>query len=904
MEHQMKPFLLLAGVLLSLVCCQAAGTNLIANGSFERVRGEPKTPEDWQAAGNAAVKQRLLSDAGRNGRPCAKLECTAFTGDGPDYHVMLCQVGKVALRRGQWYRLGFWAKAEGIQGGAVDVAISNTRVWANAGLSDVFTPDGEWRAFELVFRAKEDLPAEASRLQIWYKGTGILWMADLVLEETEGGVQWFPQIATEGVRNFVPNSSFECGTANWGSYTYGLSGWAGNLYRLEGVLDSGTAHHGGHSLKISLSPQTLPVFYFDYYDPIRQPVRRVLAANRGWFKVTPGEALTLSAWLKADAEGVAARLAVIEAPDRPEQKQVEVGKEWQRHAFAFKPKQAFVFIAVGLDLEASRKESATLWVDAVQLEGGVQATAYEPRGPVEAFLETSVAGNIFTNVAAGMGVALRAYNDAETAQKVVGNVRATDFFDRPVADLKVVAALPAHASTNLNFANVAAGKAGYFNTVWSMGTNSQTLRCAVIEPAGPGLKDSPLGFNHAYPWDFLVESARQAGVLWWRDWSAKWAMVEPERGRFEFKAADEQIRRVQQLDSEVEVLLPFPSAKWSTTARPEEVAKAAGDSSYLRERLPVAYAPKDLADFGRYAVQVARRYATGSNRPVTHIQVLNEPVYTDYALPRQFGYTLDDYLRLLEVAYGALKAVLPDCQVVGGISAGVESGFTRDLVTKGGLRSLDVLDLHMYDPARPAESYEKSFASLEALMRANGGVKPVWITEWGCYADDDPACVPLSVGDETMNRCRWPSERSATEHIVKFTAVTFAHGVRKIFFHAGTAGMINGPDAGGVLFEYGGTPRRMYAGVAVLNRLLGVPEESVRRVEQDGVRAYVFRTGGRFVAVAWSSAAERVLKGPLGKVRVFDLMGNPVEDSAVRLGSSPVYLVAEEAEAIAQAVSQ
>ena len=53
---------------------------------------------------------------------------------------------------------------------------------------------------------------------------------------------------------------------------------------------------------------------------------------------------------------------------------------------------------------------------------------------------------------------------------------------------------------------------------------------------------------------------------------------------------------------------------------------------------------------------------------------------------------------------------------------------------------------------------------------------------------------------------------------MKFTAVSFAHGVRKIFFHAGICGSINGPDAGGVLFEYGGTPRRMYAGVAALTK--------------------------------------------------------------------------------------
>ena len=110
--------------------------------------------------------------------------------------------------------------------------------------------------------------------------------------------------------------------------------------------------------------------------------------------------------------------------------------------------------------------------------------------------------------------------------------------------------------------------------------------------------------------------------------------------------------------------------------------------------------------------------------------------------------------------------------------------------------------LHVYDPPRPVETYEAPFRALADLMRAHGGPKPLWISEWGCYADDDPACVPQTVGDETMNRCRWPNERAAPEQIVKFTAASFAYGVRKIFFHAGTCGTINGPDAGGVLFEY------------------------------------------------------------------------------------------------------
>ncbi len=911
----MKRTLLLAILVLNLAALgHAAETNLVANASFEQSQRRAGVPDDWASAGNPAIQQQLTQDTGRDGKRCAKLACTAFDGDGPDFHAMICQVGRISVRQSQWYKIKFWAKAEGIKGGSVDVALSDTRRWENAGLEEVFSPGPQWTQFEFVFRARNDLAASASRLQIWFKGTGTLWLDDVVLAESAGGQEWFPQISTEGVKNFVPNSSFECGTANWGSFTYGFSGWANNLYRLVGESDSKVAQHGQHSLKIALTPETLPVFYFDYYDPVRQPVRRVLAANRGWFRVKPGEELTLSAFLRADAEGVAAQLAVNEAPSHLLHKQVTVGKEWQRHEFTFTPTQPFLFIAVGPDLEASRRDAATLWLDSVQLERGDHATAYEPRQPVESFIETSAPGNIFTNPAAGLTITLRTFNNTEQEQPVRGKLRVADFFDRAVVSKEPVLHTPAHHEASLAFPDLCQGQQGYFHASWTTAAGSgspsleteavSSLRCALITSAAAGLADSPLGFNHAYPWDFVVRLAREAGIVWWRDWSAKWQTVEPEKGKFDFSLADTQIQRVLNLDSEVEVLLPFPSANWSTTARADEVEKAAGNNTYLRQRLPVSYAPSDLNDFGAYAAAVAHHYGQSRPRAVTHYQILNEPVYTDYALPRKFGYTLADYLRVLEAGSRALHASDPQCRVVGGISANLTAGLTRDFVTQGGLQWVDVFDLHMYDSARPAESFEEPFAALESLMRAHGGPKPVWITEWGCYADDDPPCVPQSVGDATMNRCRWPSERAATEHIVKFTAVSFARGVRKIFFHAGTCGTINGPDAGGVLFEYGGAPRKMYAGVAALTRLLGVPDECVRIVHVDGLVAYVFRMKDRAVAIAWCEAGQSRKLKPSGGVQAFDIMGNSLSLNATELEASPVYLVGKSADAVLASFSK
>ena len=889
-------------VLCASLAVAAVETNLVFNGSFEASTLGPDAPNGWAAAGNPGVKQRLVCDAGHNSARSAKLECTEFTGDGPDYHAMICQVGRIGVRRGQWYRLSFWAKGQHIKGGAVEVALSNTKPWENAGLADAFRSSARWERFEFLFRAPLDVPASTSRLQFWFKSTGTLWLDDVELSEWAEGQQWLPQILTADVKNFVPNSSFECGTASWGSYTWGLSGWAGNLYRLEGVLDSAVAQHGPHALRISLNPSTLPVFWFDYYEPVRQPVRRVLVANRGWFRVKPGERLTLSAFLRADAEAVTAQLAAVEPGDHSMHQPVTVGREWTRQEFSFVPSQPFVFIAAGLDLEASKREAATLWVDAIQLERGAKATAYEPRRPVESFIETEVVGNIFTNVASGAALTVRGFNNTDTSTEVQGQLTVTNFFDQAVFARAERMKLPAHAGGTLRVSRITPNRRGSFQAHWAAGENQYSLRGAIIEPADEHLADSPLGFNHAYPWDFLVGLAREAGIVWWRDWSAKWQTVEPQQGTFDWTVPDQQIRRVLGLNSQVEVLLPFPSASWSTTASGEEVAKKAGENSYLRARLPLAYGPKDLNDFARYTVETVRRYRQGKARGVTHFQILNEPVYTDYALPRQFGYTLEDYLRLLQTAYRAVKSAAPEAAVVGGISANLESGWTSDFVKRGGLRFVDIFDLHNYDPAREAGSFEDSFRSLEELMRAHGGPKPVWITEWGCYADDDPPCVPQTVGDSTMNRCRWQTERAATEHIVKFTAVAFAHGVRKIFFHAGTCGTINGADAGGVLFEYGGAPRRMYAGVAALTKLLGVPETCERIVKRNGANAYFFRTGDNTLAIAWGTEeGEQPLKSVRG-VAVRDIMGNAVESKRSLLTETPVYLLGANADVVERAL--
>ncbi len=857
-------------------------TNLVANGRFDPdANGVPRF---WQSAGDSTTVQQLTSDAGRAGGHSARLECTRMGRDTPSSHAMVCQVGRVSVQRGQWYRLTFWSKAGAIRNGAAYVGLSNTRLWNNVGLDEGFYPTPEWQRFEYVFEARESLPAEASRLQFWFKSTGTLWLADVELAETAAGRQWLPQWSSSGVPNLIPNSGFECGGANWGSYNNERGGWGNQLFQLVGAIVPAPDSLGGRCLKISLDPTNAPVFSFDYFDAVRRPVRRALAANLGWFRIEPGQPMVLSADLRAAQPGTAAQLAIIQAGGRTMSRTVQAGAQWQRFEFSFKPDQPFLFAAVGLDLESSHKETGTLWVDNVQLEPGSHATAWQPRQPVEGFLEAGGGSGIFSRVDEGLTLTLHAFDYSGNHSPVEGQLVITDFADRVVYRAAQTLDAPWDAQHHLQktWRGLCAGKAGFYRATWSSPCGTNTVRCALIRPHDGS--DSPIGMNHAYPWDFLVRSANLAGISWWRDWSAKWHVVEPEQGRFDFRDPDAQIQRVLNLGGRAIVLLPFPSALWSASHATNATSGRGGGEDILKT---VAQAPKNTEDFGRYAAAVAQRYRGRSGV----FEILNEPLYTSYALPRGSGYKMEDYLSLVQAAYRAIKGVDPKHLVVGGIGTGPNAGLSLEFIEKGGLDAVDVFNLHMYEPPIPAVAAEEAFGELERCMQQHGGSKPVWITEYGCYADDDPACVPVSVGDASMNRSKWPSEQAAAEHMVQYAAVTFAHGVRKILFHAGEGGQVNSVDASGVFFEYGGEPRKMYPAVAALTRLLGTPDECLGTISQGEARAYLFRRGERSVAVAWTVSPRGFALKDAPRVNVFDIMGNRIKGRAHVLGATPVYLL-------------
>ena len=401
----------------------------------------------------------------------------------------------------------------------------NTRGWVSSGLNEAFNPGPRWAPVDFLFEAQASVPADTSRFQIWFKSTGTLWLDDLSLVETTRKPQWYPQVGSEGVANAVPNSSFECGTSGWGSLTFDLGGWAGNLFRLEGELDSSQARHGRHSLKITLDTALAPVCWFDYYEPIRAGE----AGPGGEPGLDPGQT-----GCAADPLGL--------PPRRRGRHRGATGRERGSRAApaqggarrsGMDPARIHVHADRAVPVRGRRARPPGHAPRAGHPLGrrdpartGYESDGVPPAPAVESYVDMDVPGHV-VDAQARASLTLRACNDGDSAHALAGRLDIIDAFGQPAASLKPALNVPAHSGSSQRFEDVAKGRLGAFRARWRPEPGSgfvepdpeipdgvatlSTTRFAVIDPLPGNLHDAPFGFNHAYPWDFLVRSATARG---------------------------------------------------------------------------------------------------------------------------------------------------------------------------------------------------------------------------------------------------------------------------------------------------------------------------------------------------------------------------------------------------------
>ena len=870
--------------------------NLVANGSFEQVRDS--APVDWSAAGDAGVRQTLSLQTNAAAGRCAKLACTAYTRRGPSSHAMLAQVGKVALKKGQMYRLSCRLRAERLRSRYVRVAISDTASWSNCGLQAGFSVGRSWRPFEAFFTATRTVD-RASRLQFWFAETGTLWIDDIrIVPVSKLSLAFTGRIEPGPTRNLLPNGSFEAGRDGWASLGT-KSGW-GNLSGLYGEVVDGAARDGRKSLRIVLQPGTTPVTYFDYFEPVRVVQRSPLAANVGWIRVERGRPYTLSAWMRSGRDGVPARLLVRQCDPagwpNDSARDVVLSTQWRRYALTVTPRRGHAFVAAGPDLSRGRTDTATVWLDAVQFEQAPTPGEFVPREPIEVGLETRRFGHVFFQPEHPYLRAVVA-NSSDHGATVELRAQAVDFFGKtlPIPPKRIE--VRARQRTWANWA-LRLDEPGHYTVgvSWRAGgkDHRRTVRMALVPRHRH--EDSPFGINHAPPTAELCSLLRAAGIVWARDWSLKWQHVEPRPGAFDPSPADVQIDRVLATGMKQLCLLPpFPSSNWASSA-----PKSLDTTGYPGTRLAMAYAPKNPKLLADYIERCVRHF----KGRVKVWDFLNEPIYTNYSLPGKgkgapgAAYTVKDYVALLKLAYAAMKRADASCRVLGGIGAGPDH-LTREFAEAGGLEACDILNLHTYPGSATPESYLDPLARLGQLMARHGKVKPIWFTEYSYYATDEPPWKPFVGAGSWASARLLRDERQAADYAVRFAVCLLASGVEKVFYHSGASGEVNRPTLECCLLGYAGSPRKAYVAQAVLADVLAARPTFAKRLtppgQADGVYAFAFDCGDRAVVVAWVdpdlAGDGWRLTGP-DSAGLRDIVGRRQPAGPCALTSSPMYVIA------------
>jgi hypothetical protein len=305
--------------------------------------------------------------------------------------------------------------------------------------------------------------------------------------------------------------------------------------------------------------------------------------------------------------------------------------------------------------------------------------------------------------------------------------------------------------------------------------------------------------------------------------------------------------------------------------------------------------PRDLEEFATYVRETVQYY----NGLFGAWEILNEPIYSRYALPEKKGYQVSDYVQLLKVAYQAVKAVEPEALVIGGIGGPAHA---EEFIEAGGLPLVDILNLHIFPGLTAPDAYEEPLRRLRERMRSVGLDIPIWLTEGAYYADDDKPFEPWKLAWlklEPWNKA-WleplDSEINASEWQVKFNTLLLAYGTEKIFYHSGASSGLNNEWLQGIFYEWAAAPRKMLVAQSAMANLLSPPIKSLGLIESpEELKAYGFESDGRIVIVTWvqegAGKREISLAGKLWKV--IDLQGNELEVDRISLTGRPVYFVAE-----------
>jgi hypothetical protein len=153
------------------------GPSVVRNGDFRQDASKDAVADGWQFSTESTAATCTREQIG--GRWALRLAMPGYGGKD-QASVMLAQQD-VPMRAGQWYRISLKAKAEGMGGKRVALAVQSTVTWTSFFDYQYFAPEKDWREFH--FLVQSDSAADSkTRFQIWHGNLGTVWLADITMQ--------------------------------------------------------------------------------------------------------------------------------------------------------------------------------------------------------------------------------------------------------------------------------------------------------------------------------------------------------------------------------------------------------------------------------------------------------------------------------------------------------------------------------------------------------------------------------------------------------------------------------------------------------------------------------------------------------------------------------------------------
>jgi len=670
-----------------------------------------------------------------------------------------------------------------------------------------------------------------------------------------------------GSVNLIPNSSFECGSVGWRGYPPQV-GTVGSLWKLHGdVIEVDDAPHGKMVLSLSVGA---PVSMLGLFKANASAVN-VLIASSGWIKLCAGRTYTLSAFMRSDCDAIATLMLRYRSGDS-HGRQFKPSNSWRRYSFTFVAREEFASVVIAHCRCEGWCEAGSIFVDAIQLECGDAPSAYRPLSQFELFITSNSPANVWVN-SGDAKLCLVGYNDGADSDVSI-DVRAYDFNGVAVSH-REVRTKALMASRIIVLLHDVLPKAFGFYLVRAHAYDDSRhpianaeARCAVLRRFD-GV-DSPFGAEDVHACGELLLLAKRAGLLWRKIRLAEAAAVGAIGD-----GADVNAKVDLALKLGVHPLLSISTNQLSRALEGCEVGDEGGLTGECVESSQAVRA-KRLAEL--FGVGV-RRYRTR----VVAFELIH-PVLPHAACSRQRDLQCGGYIELMKAAYSIAKGLCRDCLLLGGISAGEAEAaleFANEFIASGGLKFVDALAVEIRSAQIPSEALEQLMKKLLAQIDARGGRKPIWLTWYWSLSGKGSGAQPLSSPQDEleMGIC-----------MVRLVAILLSYGVGKIFHASGCAP--SGGHLGDLFFEVDGTPKvtlPMHAALANFLTSSPLPLGVLNLGSRS--RCYAFRTRNGVTAIAWLADETANAHLSLGRaVKAYDIMGNEIATSKVKLSRAPIYL--------------